>query len=197
MFVPCIIRRRRNNQQYALICTTPLFYTQAPTCFIREHLRSFWVTWNTNRMGGISYNTYCNYQIKYCLTLGSPSHCSLFFVILYAVFILLFSNSNLKLEFPHIFFVSWNRVKQLNNYTVTNTSRSVWIQHLITECTVMCTLLCVYSDCHGFYTNSTFFIFSCLLEETFRFGLVMQVAYIFFNSFCISLYPIALDIILL
>jgi uncharacterized membrane protein YbjE (DUF340 family) len=27
MFIPCIIRRSRNNQQYALICTTALFYT--------------------------------------------------------------------------------------------------------------------------------------------------------------------------
>jgi hypothetical protein len=33
MFVPCIIRRSRNNQQYALILTTPLFYILAPTCF--------------------------------------------------------------------------------------------------------------------------------------------------------------------
>jgi hypothetical protein len=33
MFVPCIIRRSRNDQQYALICTTTLFYIKAPTCF--------------------------------------------------------------------------------------------------------------------------------------------------------------------
>jgi hypothetical protein len=33
MFVPCIIRRSRNNQHYALICTSPLFYILAPTCF--------------------------------------------------------------------------------------------------------------------------------------------------------------------
>jgi hypothetical protein len=33
MLVPCIIRRSRNNQQYALICTTPLFYILAPTYF--------------------------------------------------------------------------------------------------------------------------------------------------------------------
>jgi hypothetical protein len=33
MFVLCIIRRSRNNQHYALICTTPLFYILAPTCF--------------------------------------------------------------------------------------------------------------------------------------------------------------------
>jgi hypothetical protein len=33
MFVPCIIRRSRNNQQYALICITPLFYVLAPKCF--------------------------------------------------------------------------------------------------------------------------------------------------------------------
>jgi hypothetical protein len=36
MFVPCIIRRSRNDQQYALICTTPLFYTLAPACFGRS-----------------------------------------------------------------------------------------------------------------------------------------------------------------
>jgi hypothetical protein len=33
MFVPCIIRCSRNNQHYALICTTPLFYILAHTCF--------------------------------------------------------------------------------------------------------------------------------------------------------------------
>jgi hypothetical protein len=33
MFVPCIIRRSRNDQQYALICTNPLFYVLAATCF--------------------------------------------------------------------------------------------------------------------------------------------------------------------
>jgi hypothetical protein len=33
MFVPCVIRRNRNNQHYALNCTTPLFYILAPTCF--------------------------------------------------------------------------------------------------------------------------------------------------------------------
>jgi hypothetical protein len=33
MFVPCIIRRNRNNQHHALDCATPLFNIQAPTCF--------------------------------------------------------------------------------------------------------------------------------------------------------------------
>jgi hypothetical protein len=33
MFIPCIIRRSRNNQHFALIYTTPLFYILAPTCF--------------------------------------------------------------------------------------------------------------------------------------------------------------------
>jgi hypothetical protein len=33
MFLPCIIRRSRNNQHNALICTTSLFYILAPTCF--------------------------------------------------------------------------------------------------------------------------------------------------------------------
>jgi hypothetical protein len=32
MYVPYIIRRSRNNQHYALIFTTPLFYILAPTC---------------------------------------------------------------------------------------------------------------------------------------------------------------------
>jgi hypothetical protein len=33
MFVPCIIRRSRNNQHHALTCTAPLLYILAPTCF--------------------------------------------------------------------------------------------------------------------------------------------------------------------
>jgi hypothetical protein len=33
MSVPCIIRRGGNNQHYALICTTALFYILAATCF--------------------------------------------------------------------------------------------------------------------------------------------------------------------
>jgi hypothetical protein len=33
MFVLFIIRHSRNNQHYALICTPPLFYILAPTCF--------------------------------------------------------------------------------------------------------------------------------------------------------------------
>jgi hypothetical protein len=33
MFVLCIIRRIRNIQHHALICTIPLFYMLVPTCF--------------------------------------------------------------------------------------------------------------------------------------------------------------------
>jgi hypothetical protein len=33
MFVLCIIRCSKKNQQYTLIFTTPLFYILAPTCF--------------------------------------------------------------------------------------------------------------------------------------------------------------------
>jgi hypothetical protein len=34
MFIPYIIRHiSKNNKQYALICTAPLFYVLAPTCF--------------------------------------------------------------------------------------------------------------------------------------------------------------------
>jgi hypothetical protein len=57
MFVPCIIRRSRNNQHYALF--VPLLYSiywplHVSAVANSELLRSFWVTWNTNRMGGIS-----------------------------------------------------------------------------------------------------------------------------------------------
>jgi hypothetical protein len=45
MFVPCIIRRSRNNQHYAQICTPALFHTLAPTCFGSSlpSLGSFWI----------------------------------------------------------------------------------------------------------------------------------------------------------
>jgi hypothetical protein len=33
MFIPCVIRRIGKDQQYALTCTTPLFYVLAPRCF--------------------------------------------------------------------------------------------------------------------------------------------------------------------
>jgi hypothetical protein len=33
IFLPRIIRHSRNNQRYALNCTTPFFYVLAPTCF--------------------------------------------------------------------------------------------------------------------------------------------------------------------
>jgi hypothetical protein len=36
MFIPCIIRRIRKDQQYTLIFTTPLFYVLAPTHFGRR-----------------------------------------------------------------------------------------------------------------------------------------------------------------
>jgi hypothetical protein len=45
MFVPCIIRRSRNNQHYAQICTTALFYILAPTYFSSSLPSSgnFWI----------------------------------------------------------------------------------------------------------------------------------------------------------
>jgi hypothetical protein len=45
MFVPCIIRRSRNNQLYTQICTAALFYILAPTCFGSSlpSSRSFWI----------------------------------------------------------------------------------------------------------------------------------------------------------
>jgi hypothetical protein len=64
MFVPCIIRRSRNNQHYALICTNPLFYILAPTYFSSSlpssgsFLGPSELLENTNRIGGISYNVW-------------------------------------------------------------------------------------------------------------------------------------------
>jgi hypothetical protein len=61
MFVPWIIRRSRNNQHYALICTTALFYTLAPTCFgsslpsLGSFLDPSVLHENRDRFGGISY----------------------------------------------------------------------------------------------------------------------------------------------
>jgi hypothetical protein len=45
MFVPCIIRRIRNNQHHAKICTTALFYILAPTYFgsSLSSSGSFWI----------------------------------------------------------------------------------------------------------------------------------------------------------
>jgi hypothetical protein len=62
MFVPCIIRHSRSDQQYALICTTALFYTPAPTCFgsslpsSGSFLDPPELLENTDRFGGLSYN---------------------------------------------------------------------------------------------------------------------------------------------
>jgi hypothetical protein len=33
MCLQCVCVSSRNNQHYALICTTPLFYILTPTCF--------------------------------------------------------------------------------------------------------------------------------------------------------------------
>jgi hypothetical protein len=44
MFVPCIIRRSRNNQHNAQICTTALYYMLPPTCF-GSSLPSSWSFW--------------------------------------------------------------------------------------------------------------------------------------------------------
>jgi hypothetical protein len=45
MFVPCIIRRSRNNQHDTQIYTTAVFYMLAPTCFGRSMPSSerFWI----------------------------------------------------------------------------------------------------------------------------------------------------------
>jgi hypothetical protein len=51
-----------NNQHYALNCTTPLFNILDLTCFgsslpsSGNFLDPSWVTWNTNRIGGVSHN---------------------------------------------------------------------------------------------------------------------------------------------
>jgi succinate-acetate transporter protein len=45
MFVPCIVRRGRNNQGYTQICATALFYMLAPTYFGSSlpSSGSFWI----------------------------------------------------------------------------------------------------------------------------------------------------------
>jgi hypothetical protein len=45
MSVPCIIRRSRNNEHKAQICTSALFYMLAPTCFGSSlpSSGSFWI----------------------------------------------------------------------------------------------------------------------------------------------------------
>jgi hypothetical protein len=45
MLLPYIIKRSRNDQQYAQICTTTLFYIPAPTCFGSSlpSSGSFWI----------------------------------------------------------------------------------------------------------------------------------------------------------
>jgi hypothetical protein len=62
MFVPCVIKRNRNNQHNAQIYTTALFHMLAPTCFgsSMPSSGSFWIRLsymkNTDRYGGLSYN---------------------------------------------------------------------------------------------------------------------------------------------
>jgi hypothetical protein len=68
LFVPFIIRRRRNNQHYALI--VPLLYSiyrllhvSAVAC---HHQGASWVrgvTWNPDQIGGISYSAWLCYMI--------------------------------------------------------------------------------------------------------------------------------------
>jgi hypothetical protein len=61
-----VYEHSRNNKHHALICTTPLIYILAPTCFgsslpsSGSFLDASELTLNTrtNRMGGISYNVW-------------------------------------------------------------------------------------------------------------------------------------------
>jgi cytochrome c oxidase assembly factor CtaG len=63
MFVPCILDvvEMTNNMHWLYHCfilyTGSYIFRQWPA-IIRELLRSFRVTWNTNRMGGVSYNAW-------------------------------------------------------------------------------------------------------------------------------------------
>jgi hypothetical protein len=78
MFIQCIVRRIRNDQQYALDCNTPLFYVLAATCFGSSlpssgsfldpsellEIQCEWVVYHimcgyvTCVRGGISYNVW-------------------------------------------------------------------------------------------------------------------------------------------
>jgi hypothetical protein len=97
MFVPCIIRRSRNNQHYALICTTPLFYILAPTCFdsslpsswsfldpselleiqidwVVYHIMCGYVACVPDYRGLVVYHIMCGYVACVPAQLGSPTH---------------------------------------------------------------------------------------------------------------------------
>jgi hypothetical protein len=74
MFVPCMIRRSRNNQNYALICTTPLVYILAPTCF-GSSLPSSGSFLDTSelleiQMEWVVYHIMCGYVT--CVPLATP-----------------------------------------------------------------------------------------------------------------------------
>jgi hypothetical protein len=60
MFVPCIIRRSRNDQQYAQICTSALFYIPASTCFGSNlpSSGSFWnrLSYKKTQIGLVEYH---------------------------------------------------------------------------------------------------------------------------------------------
>jgi hypothetical protein len=61
MFVSCIIRRSRNDQQYAQICTTALFYILVLTCFGSSlpSSGSFWIrlSYMKIQIGLVVYHT--------------------------------------------------------------------------------------------------------------------------------------------
>jgi hypothetical protein len=90
MFVPWIIRRSRNNQHNALNCTTPLFNILAPTYFGSsllpsvEILGSVWVTWNSNRISGISYNIWLR---GLCAGLRHTGHITIYYIIYHLVYL--------------------------------------------------------------------------------------------------------------
>jgi hypothetical protein len=92
MSVPCNIRRSRNNQHYAQICTTGLFYILAPTCFGSSLplSESFWICpsymktqfnlmlyhtrimWLSGQCAGVSWvrRIYKHLEIKKMLAIG-------------------------------------------------------------------------------------------------------------------------------
>jgi hypothetical protein len=76
MFIPCIIRQIRKDQQYALICTDPLFCILAPTCFSSSLPSSGSFLEPPElleiRIGWVMYHIMCGYVT--CVPDCNPAH---------------------------------------------------------------------------------------------------------------------------
>jgi hypothetical protein len=124
MFVPCIIRRGRNNQHYALICTAPLFYIPALTRLSSSlpssgsffdpsellEIQIEWMVYEYHRMFGyVAWVPECRGSV--CLSEGTTTlrlniECLLFQMVL------------LKFEYTTIMNILYSVIKHVNSCKV-------------------------------------------------------------------------------